>query len=151
MKKAFTLLELIIVIIVVGILAVLGLTQYGNMMERGRANEAKMVLGAIAKNVASYRLQNGTIEGMTNADVNVGTQVPSSCASTHYFWYTVGNITDPILNISGVRCTTGGKTPNAADWYQVYLHLNLTTGQSDMHDCSGKDACKNKWGGECGC
>lgn len=47
MKKGFTLLELIIVIIIIGILATLGLTQYARMVERGRGAEARQLLGNI--------------------------------------------------------------------------------------------------------
>jgi prepilin-type N-terminal cleavage/methylation domain-containing protein len=40
-KKGFTLLELIVVIVIIGVLATLGLTQYASMVERGRSAEAK--------------------------------------------------------------------------------------------------------------
>ncbi|MDD5130223.1 MAG: prepilin-type N-terminal cleavage/methylation domain-containing protein, partial [Candidatus Omnitrophica bacterium] len=45
MKKGFTLVELIIVVIIVGILASIGLTQYNKVVEKSRAAEARMILG----------------------------------------------------------------------------------------------------------
>ena len=47
MKKAFTLIEIIIVIIIVGILAALGISQYSIIVERGRITEAKTRLGTM--------------------------------------------------------------------------------------------------------
>ncbi|MBU0547795.1 MAG: prepilin-type N-terminal cleavage/methylation domain-containing protein, partial [Candidatus Omnitrophica bacterium] len=37
MRKGFTLIELIVVIIIVGILASVGMTQYTKVVEKGRA------------------------------------------------------------------------------------------------------------------
>ncbi len=47
MKKGFTLLELIIVIIVVGVLATLATGQYIRVIEKGRSAEGVYILGAL--------------------------------------------------------------------------------------------------------
>ncbi len=47
MKRGFTLLELIIVIVVIGLLASIGVTEYFKVVERSRGSEAKSVLGSI--------------------------------------------------------------------------------------------------------
>jgi prepilin-type N-terminal cleavage/methylation domain-containing protein len=131
MRKAFTLIELIVVIIIVGILASVGLTQYSKAVERSRKAEAKMNLGVLRKTAIAYRLENGTINGITNADLGIGTganEIPSACRSTHYFYYTTaGEVNDPVINLYAMRCTSGGKTPNAA-YYQVRVICNLETG-----------------------
>ena len=74
--RSFTLLELIIVIIIIGILAVLGFTQYGRMVERSRGAEAKAILGDIRKLAYAYRMEHGNLGGLitpgiTPADVNL--------------------------------------------------------------------------------
>ena len=47
MKKGFTLLELIIVIIILGILATIGVSQYQGTIEKGREAEARSILGSM--------------------------------------------------------------------------------------------------------
>ncbi len=80
-NKAFTLLELIVVIVILGVLATLGFTQYGRMVEKSRQAEAKMILGDIRKLTYAYYLANGSLTGITDVNVNIGTasdQIPSA-------------------------------------------------------------------------
>ncbi len=111
-KKAFTLLELVVVIIILGVLATLGFTQYGRMVERARGAEARMILGDMRKLAFAYRLANGTLTGITNADLNVGTdvdQIPGTgygnCRSSHYFIYKLedGCCADPMVSLRASR------------------------------------------------
>jgi len=140
-KEAFTLLELVVVIIILGVLA----TQYARMVEKGRYAEARQILGDLRKLAIAYRLANGTITGITNADVNIGTaadQVPSSCRSSHYFWYYVSGATaDPLFVALAGRCTSGGKPPQGptVTGYEdrLYLWSNLTTGADTWAGCVG--------------
>jgi len=130
MKKGFTLLELVVVIIILGVLATLGFTQYGRMVERARGAEARAILGDVRKLAAAYRLENGTITGMVAANVNIGTatdQMPSSCTGTHYFSYGT-SASDPTVTITATRCTSGGKTPQGILAQTLTLASNLTTG-----------------------
>ncbi len=102
MEKAFTLLELIVVLVILGVLATLGFTQYGRMVEKSRGAEAKAILGDIRKLAVAFWLQNGTISGFAAANANIGTaedQIPSACVSTHYFSYGV---------VSGAFCLQFG-------------------------------------------
>jgi prepilin-type N-terminal cleavage/methylation domain-containing protein len=59
MKKGFTLLELIIVIIILGVLASLAVPQYINAVERGRLGEALSLLGLIRSSQMRYYAQFG--------------------------------------------------------------------------------------------
>ncbi len=120
-NKAFTLLELVVVIVILGVLATLGFTQYGRMVERSRWAEAKMILGDMRKLAFVYWLANGTLTGITNSNLNVGTaadQIPSACRSSHYFYYDY--YTDaywvlPWVLVRAWRCSSGGKEPNASN------------------------------------
>jgi len=119
-KKAFTLLELIIVIIIVGILATLGLSQYNRVVERGRTPEAKGILGALRKAELSYYLEKGAY---TTSFTDLGITAPTSCTSTHYFYYyaILGSGDD---RAGACRCTTGGKNPNYSIGYYLRLFID---------------------------
>ncbi len=105
MKRGFTLIELIVVIIIVGILASIGLTQYSKTVERGRGAEARMILGDIRKIAYEYWLQNGTLTGITNSYLNIGVssdQIPGSpgaCRSSHWFRYSFTTVTASLIQL----------------------------------------------------
>jgi len=157
MKKAFTLLELVVVIIILGVLATLGLTQYASIVEKkGRTAEARANLGYIRKLVYAYWLTNGSLTGITNADVGIGTasdQLPaySTCASTHYFCYgmELAEVAPgyPIIYYA-VRCTSGGKNPQGSSRYFLEICSDPATGRDLFRYCpdvaSGEN-CQWSW------
>ncbi|MDD4895095.1 MAG: prepilin-type N-terminal cleavage/methylation domain-containing protein [Candidatus Omnitrophica bacterium] len=124
-RKAFTLLELIIVIIIVGILAVLGLTQYTRTTEKGRSAEAKAILGSLRTAEEAYYLEKGSYA----SDITVLPVIaPTSCTSTHYFYYhyNPSGGCSPEGQVAALRCTSGGKSPN----YSYYVfRLCLPSGR----------------------
>jgi prepilin-type N-terminal cleavage/methylation domain-containing protein len=116
-NRSFTLVELIIVVIIVGILASLGLDQYSKTVEKSRCVEAKTILGDMRKFAYEYWLQNGTFVGISSADFNIGTassQIPSQCTSTHYFSYTYCCGDSTQIALGATRCSSGGKAPQAS-------------------------------------
>lgn len=122
MKKGFTLLELIVVIIIIGILATLGLTQYGKMVERGRGAEARQLCGNLRSLAAAHYLEYNTLaapNAFTVAIAGVGTandQIPSACRASHYFSYSIAGTTATALKTTATRCGAtgrGGASPAA--------------------------------------
>ena len=134
-NKSFTLIELIVVIIIVGILAAVGISQYSKTVEKGRDAEAKQILGDMRKSAYEYWLQNGSMSGITNAFFNIGTassQIPGdsagTCRGTHYFYYYIRNYSDHIDFIAH-RCTSGGKTPQGTGTHSICLDWWYGTNQ----------------------
>ncbi|MCM8789681.1 MAG: prepilin-type N-terminal cleavage/methylation domain-containing protein [Candidatus Omnitrophica bacterium] len=143
MKRGFTLLELIVVIIILGVLATLGFQQYGRMIEKSRGAEARAVLGALRTQAAAYRMENGTLAGFTPAIAGIGTaanQIPGpaagNCQGTHYFWYNL-TVADPVLTATATRCIANGKIPQGATALTLVLASNLATGSDTWSGTGG--------------
>lgn len=117
-SRGFTLLELIIVIIVIGILATLGIYQYSQTIEYSRFAEANITIGLMRKQVFAYYLKNNSMSGVQSGDI-LGQNVLNACSSTNFYTYqATPNATKPNwVDLSANRCTSGGKTPNASRHY----------------------------------
>lgn len=116
MRKGFTLVELIIVIIIVGILASVGISQYTKVIEKGRAAEARMVLGQLRGAEVAEMNENGSYVAVGSLSVGA----PAACTGTHYFSYAcnTGNGT-----CTATRCTAGGKGPQSTIAYTKTLTI----------------------------
>jgi prepilin-type N-terminal cleavage/methylation domain-containing protein len=122
MRKGFTLIELIVVIIIVGILASVGMTQYTKVVEKGRAGEARMILGSLRTAEIAYNMETGSYTTLSG----LGVSAPSACASTHYFSYSCNSSTG---TCTATRCTgTTGKTPGASASYTKTVDTGGTWG-----------------------
>jgi prepilin-type N-terminal cleavage/methylation domain-containing protein len=119
MKRGFTLLELVVVVIIIGILATLGFTQYGKVIEKGRIAEARMVLGAIRNAQEAYKQEYGDYSiNATLLQVSFPAGTNSSCANTSYYYqYDVTGSGEA----AAFRCGSGGKNPNATVTYEINL------------------------------
>ncbi len=127
MRKGFTLLELIVVIIIIGILATLGFVQYSSMIEKGRKAEANANLGALRQMQLLY-YQERSVYGTL---ANIGSPLPAgdaagACSGTNATQYYFGYL---CVAASGTcnayRCTGGGRDNVAtADTYSVTLTID---------------------------
>lgn len=147
--KGFTLLELIVVIIIVGILATLGITTYANQVEYSRTAEVRAKASTMRKLAYEYYLKNGTLNGIQGSDVGV-----ESCSSNNYFEYGLWTRTSDCVLFGGYRCSSGGKSPNVSVRYYYYMEYHPDTGKSNWYcypnDGSGLGCFGLPHNGECG-
>jgi prepilin-type N-terminal cleavage/methylation domain-containing protein len=124
--KSFTLVELIIVVIIVGILAALGLTQYSTLVEKSRLAEARVRIGTMRQLAHEYYLNNGDMTSMQNADVGVD----GACHTTDFYAYNMLVKSSTRVEFAAFRCSTGGKPPNVTRRYYYYMTYYPSTGQT---------------------
>ena len=73
MRKGFTLVELIVVVIIIGILATIAVPQYMKAVERSRGGKARSALTQIAKAEKMYAAENnGLYRAETDAVLATG-------------------------------------------------------------------------------
>jgi prepilin-type N-terminal cleavage/methylation domain-containing protein len=126
--RSFTLVELIIVVIIVGILASLGLTQYSLIVEKSRLAEAKIRLGNMRQIAYQYYLEHGSLDDIQDADLD-----STPCVSTSYYQYRIFWKGSDWVSIGAQRCLSNGKAPNASRQYGFYLYYVPGTDQADWH------------------
>lgn len=89
----FTLLELLVVIVIIGVLASVAIPSFGNAIERGRCREAQTTLQVIFQAERIFRLDNGGFGTMAdllnggymtnpNPNANWNFTIPANAAAT---------------------------------------------------------------------
>ncbi len=127
MRKGFTLLEIIVVIVILGIMATLAVAQYTKMVEKSRGAEARTILGNIRTNQAASLQQIGACSSV-DSEVGLGVDFPSTCESTHYFSYSLTAASSNVFTATATRCTVSGKAPDAATGGVITLVTNFDNG-----------------------
>ena len=81
--KGFTLIELMIVIVIVGILAMIAIPSYQNSVKKSKRADAESALLTLANAMERYYTTNGAYTGATAAGVFVD-QVPTDGGTKYY-------------------------------------------------------------------
>jgi prepilin-type N-terminal cleavage/methylation domain-containing protein len=151
MRKGFTLLELMIVIIIIGVLATVGIMQYTATIEKSRGAEARQVIGGLRTACAAIYMQDPAVQGTqdcTAANLRILTPaaadgVPGTCnvQRTNYFSYAVvpgAAAGDDTVVFTATRCTGGlGKLPSASAANTLTLTTDFGAGTDQWASTGG--------------
>ncbi len=105
-KKGFTLAELLIVIVILGIMGAIAMPRFYKQKEKGVVAEAINMLSAIRQGELAFKLESPTSDYYTGADWGqIGIDMPA----TNRFSYAVssaGLITATRIPLTGVSCAS---------------------------------------------
>lgn len=117
MKKGFTLIELIMVIVILGVLAAVAVPKYFDLQASARTAAEKGVVGGVRAGILTYFAQNKTYPSSLDSATN------GACTTTNICFDTVlqqGGITSDWTKVSGTTYT-GPASP-------VYTYTYTATG-----------------------
>lgn len=117
LKKGFTLLEVLIVVIIIGILVAIALPQYTNTLEKSKSAEAAANVGSLRAALDRYWYQNGSI---TTTISNLDIDDPNNITNKLYT-YTItddGTTSDTRAYTVTATRTAGGNT-YTVQWKQT--------------------------------
>ncbi len=128
-QKGFTLVELAIVIVIIGVLASFGVPRFRDAVERSKAGEALNYLSAIRSAQERYHAREGTYaEDVTTLDVSI--------PSAKYF--TVGTIaagsTGDLEDSWTLTLTREGASAGYGAYTVVFTELGYDTTNSTIND-----------------
>ena len=86
-KKGFTLVELVIVIVIVGILSIISVPIYRGYVEDAMMTEGKVLLNAIGKAEIAYYVKYGTFIETEGAKVSYDRNLDIDASANKYFGY----------------------------------------------------------------
>jgi len=101
---AFSLLELTIVIVIIGILASIGLVQYSKIVEKARSAEAYFMLAQIVTAEKRYYLENDNSYTATLTDLDIFQSNPTSSN----FTFSIGSTVPSSGYAQAARICSGG-------------------------------------------
>ena len=108
-KKSFTLVELFVVMIIVGILVALALPNYNTMKEKSLDREANSSLALIQAAEKIYKMESGSYypsSGSTNDITNINTNLKLSLTTGSWSY----NVDSDAQLITATRQAPGGRS-----------------------------------------
>jgi len=122
--RSFTLLELIVVIIIIGILASLGFGQYTSVIEKARAAEARMNLSTLRQLQVGYYHDKNKYTAVSYFGLGLPDNLSYDCVNDRYY-FNYFCATDA-GTCYALRCESGGKDPNNKAEKRYYISLSIS-------------------------
>jgi len=127
-RKGFTLIEILIVVIILGILAAIVIPQFTNASQDARKNSLTSQLQTIRSQIELYKLQHNdklpNVVHATGANWNLltqkTTQLGAVSATGSFGPYLQADPVNPLNNQKGVQTGTGAAAPSGATTGWVY-------------------------------
>jgi type IV pilus assembly protein PilA len=127
-QSGFTLVELMIVVVIIGVLAVLAVVGFRKLIGQARATEANMMINAIRTAQESYHAETGTYADISTSLCD-SSQNYGACAANYPQGSATGLPTNPGNSAYkvgdfkvgwGLTCSTGCNT--GMDWSMLPVH-----------------------------
>ncbi len=145
MKKAFTLIELLIVVAIIAILAAIAVPNFLEAQTRSKVSRAKADMRTLATGLEAYRVDENAYPlsnnfGTASAEPALGNIPVLERLSTPIAYLTTGLLPDPFLTkfrSGSISSSDGGWTPTAAVNDEVQYFKYATPGENGLQDVNG--------------
>jgi len=112
-KKGFTLIELMVVVLIVGILAAVAIPILRGRIDAAKWSEGKAMMGSIATAIRAYHAEHGPTgtppDDLAVGNTGLGFRNPDDLTGTYFSWddFALGEVTMDPLTFT-ITCTAGG-------------------------------------------
>ncbi len=120
LKKGFTLLEVLIVVIIIGILVAIALPQYTTTLEKAKSAEAATNIGTLRTAIDRYWYQNSSTDPANTDITKLDIDNPNSVTNRLYDYAISANSSDATTRTYTVTATrTAGSNTYTVQWKQT--------------------------------
>ena len=127
-RRAFTMIELMIVLIIVAILASVGTAMYNQLLSPALGTEVRAALSALRKAQRTYKSTRGSYAESKEDLVNTGYMERDDFADLHYVTYGSLSVKNPESNADRIVAvwdgTQGGAAIDRYKYSKVKLKMN---------------------------